>query len=193
MYEWALGKHMREFTCVFDLRFRELNLTKDPLSLLDLLGDRFRHLKAVLKDLLASPGSLLFVLDGLDEFQYPLNWNAPDKNVDVDSKVSMSELKVALIKGSLLPESSVILTSRPSTDAPKRFFQRCCMVLGFEKDQLMEYTSKFYKDPKVSESVYNYILGNDNLFVLSFIPLYCYITCTALAEFYSVENQEEDA
>ncbi|XP_010866135.2 NLR family CARD domain-containing protein 3 isoform X2 [Esox lucius] len=192
VYEWALGKHMREFTCIFDLRFRELNIIKDALSLLDLLGDRFRYFKTVLKDLLASPGSLLFILDGLDEFKYQLDWNTTDRDIDVDSKVSISELMMALIKGSLLPESSVILTSRPSTDAPKRFFQRCCMVLGFEEDQLKEYIIKFYKDHKVSGRVYDYILGNDNLFVLSFIPLYCYIICTALAEFFSIENQAED-
>nr|XP_046157394.1 NACHT, LRR and PYD domains-containing protein 12-like [Oncorhynchus gorbuscha] len=188
VYEWALGKHMREFTCVFDLRFRELNLIKAPLSLLDLLEDRFRYFKTVLPDLLASPGPLLFILDGLDEFQYQLDWNAPDRDIAVDSKVPVSELIMALIKGSLLPESSVILTSRPSTDAPKRFFQRCCVVLGFEEDQVKEYTSKFYKDPEVSEKVYNYILDNDNLFVLSFIPLYCYIICTALAEFFSSQE-----
>uniref|UniRef100_A0A668A609 NACHT LRR and PYD domain-containing protein n=1 Tax=Myripristis murdjan TaxID=586833 RepID=A0A668A609_9TELE len=92
---------------------------------------------------------------------------------------------LALIKGSLLPEASVILTTRPSTEAPKRFFQRCCVVLGFEEDQVKEYTSKFYKNTKVAEKVYDYILSNDNLFVLSFIPLYCYIICTAMAEFFS--------
>ncbi|XP_045072157.1 NACHT, LRR and PYD domains-containing protein 12-like [Coregonus clupeaformis] len=188
VYEWALGKHMREFTCVFDLRFRKLNLIKAPLSLLDLLGYRFRYFKTVLPELLASPGSLLFILDGLDEFKYQLDWNAPDRDISVDSKVPVSELIMTLIKGSLLPESSVILTSRPSTDAPKRFFQRCCVVLGFEEDQVKEYTFKFYKDPKVSEKVYNYILDNDNLFVLSFIPLYCYIICTALAEFFSSQE-----
>uniref|UniRef100_A0A8C9Y7F1 Uncharacterized protein n=1 Tax=Sander lucioperca TaxID=283035 RepID=A0A8C9Y7F1_SANLU len=97
---------------------------------------------------------------------------------------------VALIKGSLLPEASVILTTRPSTEAPKRFFQRCCVVLGFEEDQVKEYTNKFYKDRKVAEKVYDYILNNDNLFVLSFIPLYCYIICTAMAEFFSSGNQD---
>ncbi|XP_071324497.1 NLR family CARD domain-containing protein 3-like [Trachinotus anak] len=185
VYEWAIGKSMREFTCVFDLRFRELNLIEAPLSLLELLGERFRYLKAVLPDLFASPSSLLFILDGLDEFKFPLDWNIPGTNIDVNSKVPVSELMVALIKGSFLPEASVILTTRPSTEAPKHFFQRCCVVLGFEEDQVKEYTSKFYKDSEVAEKVYDYILNNDNLFVLSFIPLYCYIICTAMAEFFS--------
>ncbi|XP_035272765.1 NLR family CARD domain-containing protein 3-like isoform X1 [Anguilla anguilla] len=105
--------------------------------------------------------------------------------IGVDSEVPVSELVVALVKGSLLPEVSVILTSRPSTDAPKRFFQRCCVVLGFEEAQVEEYTSKFFKDTPVASRVYGYIVGNDSLFVLSFIPLYCYIICTALAEFFT--------
>ncbi|XP_070767897.1 NLR family CARD domain-containing protein 3-like [Enoplosus armatus] len=190
VYEWAIGKNMREFTCIFDLRFRELNLIEAPLSLLELLGERFRYLKAALPDIFTSPSALLFILDGLDEFKFPLDWNSPDKNIDIGSKVPVSELMVALIKGSLLPEASVILTTRPSTEAPKRFFQRCCVVLGFEEDQVKEYTAKFYKDSKVAEKVYDYILNNDNLFVLSFIPLYCYIICTAMAEFFSSENQD---
>ncbi|KAM7421333.1 hypothetical protein PAMA_015471 [Pampus argenteus] len=192
VYEWAIGKNMREFTCVFDLRFRELNLIEAPVSLLELLGDRFRYLKAILTDLLTSPSSLLFILDGLDEFKFPLNWDSPDKDIDVGLKVPVSELMVALIKGSLLPEASLILTTRPSTEAPKRFFQRCCVVLGFEEDQVKEYTTKFYKDSSIAGKVYDYILNNDNLFVLSFIPLYCYIICTAMAEFFSSGPQDPD-
>lgn len=190
VYEWAIGKIMREFTCIFDLRFRELNLIEAPLSLLELLGERFRYLKEALPDLFTLPSSLLFILDGLDEFKFPLDWNSPDKNIDVSSKVPVSELMAALIKGSLLPEASVIVTTRPSTEAPQRFFQRCCVVLGFEEDQVKEYTTKFYKDCKVAEKVYDYILSNDNLFVLSFIPLYCYIICTAMAEFFSSGTQD---
>lgn len=191
VYEWAIGKSMREFTCIFDLRFRELNLIEAPVSLLELLGKQFRYLQSVLPDLLNLPSSLLFILDGLDEFKYSLDWNSPDKNLDVGSKVPVSELMVALIKGSLLPEASVILTTRPSTEAPKRFFQRCCVVLGFEEEQVEEYTTKFYKNKEVAKKVYDYILHNDNLFVLSFIPLYCYIICTAMAEFFSSENQDD--
>ncbi|XP_037310839.2 protein NLRC3-like [Pungitius pungitius] len=190
VYEWAVGKNMREFTCVFDLRFRELNLIEAPLSLLELLGERFRYLKAVLPDLFTTPSSLLFILDGLDEFKSPLDWGGPDRDIDVGSKAQVSELMVALIKGSLLPEASVILTTRPTTEAPKRFFQRCCVVLGFEEDQVKEYTLKFYKDGGVAEKVYNYILNNDNLFVLSFIPLYCYIICTAMAEYFSPGHRD---
>lgn len=189
VYEWAIGKNMREFTCIFDLPFRELNLIDKPLSLLDLLGERFRYLKEALPDLLTSPKTLLFILDGLDEFRFLLDWNGRGKSVDVGSKVPVSDLMVALIKGSLLPEASVILTMRPSTEAPKRFFQRCCVVLGFEEDQVKEYTSKFYNDNKVAAKVYDYIVSNDNIFVLSFIPLYCYIICSAMAEFFQSSTQ----
>lgn len=190
IYEWAIGKSMREFTCIFDLRFRELNLIDAPVSLLELLGERYRYLMEVLPDLLIAPHSLLFILDGLDEFRFSLEWNSPGKKIDVGSKVKVSELIVALIKGNLLPETSVILTTRPSTEAPKGFFQRCCVVLGFEEQQVQEYTTKFYKDKEVAEKVFEYIANNDNIFVLSFIPLYCYIICTAMAEFFSLGTQD---
>ncbi|XP_030639070.1 NLR family CARD domain-containing protein 3-like [Chanos chanos] len=192
MYEWALGKDMRNFACVFDLRFRELNLIDAPLSFQDLLGSRFLYLRDVLPDILSLPDKVLFILDGLDEFKYLLDWNSKDKEMNLETKLPVSELILALIRGSLLPESSVILTTRPSTDAPKELFQRCCVVLGFEEMQVKQYTSKFYKDQQVAEKVYNYIIGNDNLFVLSFIPLYCYIICTAMAEFFSEGKKEKN-
>lgn len=192
VYEWAIGKSMREFTCIFDLTFRELNLTEAPLSLLDLLGERFQYLKDALPHLFTAPRSLLFILDGLDEFRFYLDWKSPDKNICIDTKVLVSELIVALIKGNLLPEASIILTTRPSTEAPKRFFQRCCVVLGFEENQVKEYTTKFYKDIRIAEKVYNYISNNDSIFVLSFIPLYCYIICTAMAEFFSGTQDDDD-
>ncbi|XP_054902954.1 NLR family CARD domain-containing protein 3-like [Poeciliopsis prolifica] len=184
VYEWAIGKSMREFTCIFDLSFRELNLIEAPISLLELLGEKFRHLKDVIPDLFTAPGSLLFILDGLDEFRFSLDWKSRDRNIGIKSKLPVSELVVALIKGNLLPEASIILTTRPSIEAPKRFFQRCCVVLGFEESQVKEYTTKFYKDGKVAQKVYNYISNNDSIFVLSFIPLYCYIICTAMLEFF---------
>ncbi|XP_028835055.1 NLR family CARD domain-containing protein 3-like [Denticeps clupeoides] len=193
VHEWALGKILRTFRCVFALRFRELNLIDSPLNLLELLGSRFVHLQDVLRNLLESPGSLLFILDGLDEFQYQLDWKkASGRAIGVETKLPISEMLVELIRGTLLPESTVILTSRPSTHAPKQFFQRCCVVLGFEEKQVREYTSKFYKDSQVAERVSQYIEDNDSLFVLSFIPLYCYIICMALTEFFSVKKGEED-
>lgn len=73
--------------------------------------------------------------------------------------------------GNLLPMAS---STRPSTEAPKHFFQRCCVVLGFEIKQVQESTTKFYKDKVVAEMVFEYILNNDTIFI-----------CTALAEFFT--------
>lgn len=191
LYEWALGKHLQEFSCVFDLRFRELNLIDGPISLHDLLASQFLHLQKVLPDLFKCAGSLLFILDGLDEFRHHLDWEAKDRDVTIDSKMTIPELLVALVKGNLLPECTVILTTRPSTETPKRFFQRCCIVLGFQEKHVEEYTTKFYRDPVVAEKVFGYIAKNDNLFALSFIPLYCYIICSALTEFFSAESNND--
>ncbi|XP_017559357.1 nucleotide-binding oligomerization domain-containing protein 2-like isoform X3 [Pygocentrus nattereri] len=192
LYEWALGKHLQNFSCVFDLRFRELNLIDGPISLHELLASRFLYLQDILLDLFKHAKSLLFILDGLDEFRHRLDWNSKDRDLTVESKIPVPELLVALVGGNLLPECSVILTTRPSTDAPKRFFPRCCVVLGFQEKHVEEYTMKFYKDPLVAEKVFSYIVRNDNLFALSFIPLYCYIICSALAEFFSTDHNNEE-
>nr|XP_006641714.1 PREDICTED: protein NLRC3-like isoform X1 [Lepisosteus oculatus] len=188
IHEWALGISMRNFTCVVDFTFRELNLITGKVSLLDLLSSRFDHLKGILPDLLKAPKSVLFLLDGLDEFKYRLNFEDQEKLINVDTKVPVQELVVSLIKASLLPEASIIITTRPSTDIPKKFFQKSAIILGFEKKQVEEYCSKFYKDSQVAQRVCNYIIENDNLFGLSFIPLYCYIICMALSNIFNSPN-----
>ncbi|XP_028678668.2 NACHT, LRR and PYD domains-containing protein 3-like isoform X1 [Erpetoichthys calabaricus] len=185
IHDWALGVSMRNFTCVFDFTFRELSLTEAPVSLAQLIMWKFDHLTEILPDLFQEPAYLLFLLDGLDEFKYKLNFNIPEKPVDVHTELPVGDLVSYLFKGSLLPESSVIITTRPSTDIPRKYCHRCSIILGFEQKQVEDYCFKYYKDPDLSKAVYRYIANNDTLFGLSFIPLYCYIICTALSEFFT--------
>ncbi|KAI4894220.1 hypothetical protein NFI96_026180 [Prochilodus magdalenae] len=192
LYEWALGKQLQSFSCVFDLRFRELGLIEEPVSLRELLASRFLYLDGILPDLIRCAESLLFILDGLDEFRHRLDWDGEDLQLTVDTKVPISKLLVALVRGHLLPECSLILTTRPSADAPKQFFQQCCVVLGFQEKHVEEYTTRFYRDPLVAKTVFSYIAKNDSLFALSFIPLYCYIICSALAEFFSTDHDKDE-
>lgn len=190
MHEWAMGITMRNFTCIFDFTFRELNLLEGNHSLVNLISRKFNYLERILPDLLKKPKYLLFLLDGLDEFKYQLDFEGQEKFVDVTTEVPVQELVVSLLKGSLLPEASVITTTRPSSDIPTRFCHRSSIILGFEEQQVEEYCLKFYKDSKVSRRVYEYISENDSLFGLTFIPLYCYIICTALNEFFTSSSEK---
>ncbi|MGH0149272.1 UNVERIFIED_CONTAM: hypothetical protein FKN15_014871 [Acipenser sinensis] len=190
MHEWAMGITMRNFTCIFDFTFRELNLLEGNHSLVNLISRKFNYLERILPDLLKKPKYLLFLLDGLDEFKYQLDFEGQEKFVDVTTEVPVQELVVSLLKGSLLPEASVITTTRPSSDIPTRFCHRSSIILGFQEQQVEEYCLKFYKDSKVSRRVYEYISENDSLFGLTFIPLYCYIICTALNEFFTSSSEK---
>ncbi|XP_029025673.1 uncharacterized protein LOC114867282 [Betta splendens] len=106
-------KKDEELTCIFPLNFSKLSLMKGNTSLVGLLNDCFEETKkSVISDF--AQFKLLFLLDGLDEYKSPLDFNHGKTITDVRETASVSVLLMELIKGSLLPPAKIWITSRPS-------------------------------------------------------------------------------
>ncbi|KAL8219392.1 UNVERIFIED_CONTAM: hypothetical protein K2H54_023543 [Gekko kuhli] len=182
LHDWALGAAFQRFFCVVDFSFRELGLMATPQSLEDLIRSKHPHLSKALHELLDQPGELMVILDGLDEFRHPLG----GKNTcfQVDQPCHIRDLVQGLLSGSLLPGATIVVTSRPSATLQKDSFDRCFVILGFHEEQVEEYFSRFFRDPGRAAAVLSYVSAQRGLASLSFIPLYCFILCTALGEFF---------
>ncbi|KAM4652227.1 NLR family CARD domain-containing protein 3-like [Discoglossus pictus] len=183
MNEWAIGMAFTEFSCAVNFAFRELNLIEGPISFLDLLKQEHVHLQNIAEDMCKDPERMLVILDGLDEFTYPMN-EATSLN-SISKPAPIKDIVYSLIKGTLLSGATVLVTSRPRPSIPMEAFDRQVIILGFEESQVKEYCGRFFRDERLSEEVFQYIMKNDNLSGLSFIPLYCFIMCTALSSFFS--------
>ncbi|XP_015277037.1 PREDICTED: NACHT, LRR and PYD domains-containing protein 12-like [Gekko japonicus] len=183
LHDWALGAAFQKFLCVVDFSFRELGLMATSQSLEDLIRAKHPHLSRVLHELLEQPGELMVILDGLDEFRHPLD--SKNSCFQVDQPCHIKDLVQGLLSGSLLPGSTVVVTSRPSATLPEDSFDRCFVILGFQEEQVKEYFSRFFRDPERAAAVLSYVSAQKGLASLSFIPLYCFILCTALGEFFS--------
>ncbi|XP_060113662.1 NACHT, LRR and PYD domains-containing protein 12-like [Heteronotia binoei] len=180
LHDWALGAAFQRFLCVVDFSFQELGLMTTPQSLKDLICSKHPHLSKVLHELLDQSGELMVILDGLDEFKHPLENTCSQ----VDQPCHIKYLVQGLLSGSLLPESTIVVTSRPSATLLEDAFDRHFVILGFQEEQVKEYFSRFFRDPERAAAVLSYISAQKGLASLSFIPLYCFILCTALGEFF---------
>ncbi|XP_068997288.1 uncharacterized protein [Embiotoca jacksoni] len=108
------GKSASEAEVIFPLNFSILNSIKEEkVSLLGLLHHFFKETKEyVISNF--SQFKVLFVLDGLDAFQFALDFDNNENLTDVREPASVDVLLTNLIKGNLLPSACIWITSQPS-------------------------------------------------------------------------------
>ncbi|XP_070806114.1 NACHT, LRR and PYD domains-containing protein 12-like [Pituophis catenifer annectens] len=186
LHYWALGRAFQGFLCVLDFSFQELSLITTNQSLEDLIRHKFAHLNSVLFALLERPRELLLILDGLDEFRHPLDSKHPCLWPEESGHVK--DLVCGLLYGTLLPESTILVTSRSSVPLPPELFNRHVLVLGLQEAQVKDYVSQFFQSSRHGTEVMSYLSVHHGLANFTFLPLYCFILCTALDQCFPDEG-----
>uniref|UniRef100_A0A8C2GBU0 Si:dkey-118k5.3 n=2 Tax=Cyprinus carpio TaxID=7962 RepID=A0A8C2GBU0_CYPCA len=179
--EWAA--ETKSSKIILSLSFRELNLITQEQSLQDLLSDHYIHLKPFLHELLNSnPTQFLLILDGLDEFCYPLNFEHTPKCSDPERVQPIQSIVVNLIKGNLLPGVSIFLTSRPHavSKVPPVLVSLFYSLLGFSVAQQKQYFEQNCSSPEAAEAVWASVSSHKPLLLMCHIPAFCWIVSTAL-------------
>ncbi|CAB1348679.1 unnamed protein product [Coregonus sp. 'balchen'] len=183
VHEWARDSDSQKI--VLSLSFRELNLLSEPQSLQELLLVYYSHLKPVLARIVDSqPGRILLILDGLDEFRFPLDFERSPKCSDPERRLGMGEMVVNLIKGHLLPGISILVTSRPHSvsKVPPLLVTQLYSILGFSTDQQRHYFEQSCSSPLVASDVWGYVSSYQPLQLMCRIPAFCWIVSTALRD-----------
>lgn len=109
-----LGKAKDNPEVIFPFRVSELNLIKNQrVSLLEILNNFFKETKESVISNYAH-FKVLFVLDGLDALELPLDFDNNHTLTDIRERASVNELLTNLIRGNLLPSAQLWITSRPS-------------------------------------------------------------------------------
>ncbi|TRY88035.1 hypothetical protein DNTS_000033 [Danionella cerebrum] len=179
--EWAAEPTSPKI--ILSFAFRELNLITQEQSLQDLLSDHYVHLKPLLAELLDSTATqFLFILDGLDEFCYPLHFEHTPKCSDPGRVLPIQSIVVNLIKGHLLPGATIFLTSRPHavSKVPPVLVSQYYSLLGFSLAQQKEYFYKNCKSPEAAAKVWASVSSHKPLLLMCHIPAFCWIVSTAL-------------
>ncbi|XP_072890975.1 NACHT, LRR and PYD domains-containing protein 12-like isoform X2 [Hemitrygon akajei] len=194
VYDWATGKIYQQFQFVFSFKFRDLNTINCTINLSNLVLFFYPYLGNVLKSLWKNPEGMLFIFDGLDEFNDTIdfadsrrNTDPQDSCTDPEFRCKVSDIVYSLIQGKLLPGCSVLVTTRPTVLhlLKKANIGVWAEILGFVGEERKEYFIRHFEDQMVAEAVFKHVQENEILYTMSYNPSYCWILALALGPFFT--------
>ena len=194
MLDWATAETAEFYSekIIFFLKFRWFNCQKDgEMNLKELLrfGTKVDDAKfeETFQVVSHDPTKAIIIFDGLDEYKDKGSCFKDEEKVQDDrtKKMTVLALFIKLAMGLLLQGATVLTTTRPTADHiyTRLGFQRKVEVLGFTQDKIEEYVEKFCTINERSDKnkyLWDYIKASLEILNLCYIPVNCYIVCTAL-------------
>ena len=113
LHEWASGHlYQDRFELVFHLRCKELNHVSGERRLVDLVRCSHTFTPLISQKLMDSPQKVLFLIDGFDELRFPMSENCSTAVKDPFTEAPVEALLSALLKGLILYECFLLVTTR---------------------------------------------------------------------------------
>ncbi|XP_062339675.1 NACHT, LRR and PYD domains-containing protein 3-like isoform X2 [Osmerus eperlanus] len=188
--DWANKKQNQDIDFIFPLSFRQLNLLeKEKHNLIDVIQKCFKEMEKEFLTAIFTRGQenktelkVLFILDGLDEFQMPLNYKKYESCDDVTEPKTIDVLLTNLIMKDLLPFALLWITSRPvaANQIPSECVDLVTEVRGFNDDQKDEYIMKRCSDEILARRIISHIKTSRILYIMCHIPVVAFIIATVL-------------
>ncbi|XP_072891768.1 NACHT, LRR and PYD domains-containing protein 3-like [Hemitrygon akajei] len=194
VYDWATGKIYQQFQFVFSFKFRELNSINCTINLRELILDQYPYFRNILREVWKNPVGLLFIFDGLDEFNDKIDFADSQRDTEPQStctdpefKCKVSDIIYSLIQHKLLPGCSVLVTTRPTALhlLEKAEISIRAEILGFVGEERKNYFIRHFEDQTVAAAVFKHVKENEILYTMSYNPSYCWILALALGPFFT--------
>ncbi|XP_023202662.1 protein NLRC3-like isoform X2 [Xiphophorus maculatus] len=192
--DWAEEKANKDVDFVFCLTFRELNLVTRKKSLNELLVEFHPALKPLKDSLTYAKAKIIVILDGLDESRHSLDFGDMKTVSSLRDATSVGNLLVNLIKGNLLPDANIWITSRPAAanQIPAEHINMVTEIRGFTDPQKEEYFKRrFSDDPSLAGRITKHIQSSQSLDIMCQIPIFCWISAVLFQEVFGGEPDIE--
>ncbi|XP_015150163.3 NLR family CARD domain-containing protein 3 isoform X3 [Gallus gallus] len=173
---WTKGLINRDIMFVLPLTFRELN-TYEKLSAERLIRSSFPHITEP-NCISTGAARTLLILDGLDEFKTPLDFSNTVACTDPKKEIQVDNLITNIIRGNLLQEASIWVTSRPTaaSQIPGGLVDRMTEIRGFRATEMKDFLDQMFLDNKdLSGQVLHHIKANRSLHIMCTVPGFCRI------------------
>ena len=176
-HKWEELESVKQYELVVLVRLREKK-AQEACCLVDLLlCDATTNMKALLAIIGRGKG-MLIVCDGFDELPRE---QRQEGSVYID-----------LLKGRLLPEAAIIVTSRPSVSADLR---RLCQhnihrhleVIGFAKEDIKRFAESVFNGD-ILAGFLSYITSNPPIYSMMYIPLNAIIVALIYQDSYDTDT-----
>ena len=145
---------------------------------------------SVFAEIWANPKNSIFIFDGLhefggnlDKFQNFLDQSKLCSN-EPTSPMSAMVLFIKIMSGHILPEATVLVTSRPTANdvLSKLHFDRKVEINGFTEEKIENYVEQFcanHGKKELKPKIWNHIKSSE-LKNLCYIPGNCFLVCVTL-------------
>ncbi|XP_076137443.1 NACHT, LRR and PYD domains-containing protein 12-like isoform X2 [Alosa pseudoharengus] len=192
--DWAEGGTHQDVDFIFALPFRQLNLMNDSYTLHQLLLDFHLELdEKVMNPQMFRKSKIILIFDGLDEIKLSLNVEQSKYIHDPLKTASVDVLISNLIKGNLLPNALIWITSRPAAVKmiPPKYIDRWTEVQGFNDQQKDEYFKKKIENPAKADTAIAHIKRSKSLYIMCHIPVFCWILASVLLKMISLTSTSD--
>ncbi|XP_076134953.1 NACHT, LRR and PYD domains-containing protein 12-like [Alosa pseudoharengus] len=182
--DWAEGRALQDVDFIFALPFRQLNLMNDSYTLHQLLLDFHLELdEKVMTPQMFRKSKIILIFDGLDESKLSLNVEQGKYIHDPLKTASVDVLITSLIKGNLLRNALIWITSRPAAvkRIPPKYIDRWTEVQGFNDQQKDEYFKKKIGNQAEAHTAIAHIKRSKSLYIMCHIPVFCWILATVIS------------
>lgn len=175
--DWVEERSHQHVSFLFPLPFRELKKFEDSkASFVDIIQTLYPETKKLRKqDYRSDDCKLMFIFDGLDEYDGKLDFRNTTLLGDHTDVTTLNILVVNLLRNRLLYRALFVIFSRTPVkrsipwDTPYDEID----VRGFRDSEREEYFKKRFKDPDQAARVIAYINSSKTLRIMCHLPLFC--------------------